>query len=169
MNRKISVMPESSRWYALAFLVIVTDQTTKGLSAYAMAYGEAIRVTEFFNLVHFRNDGAAFSFLAGSGHWSRIGLILIALGFSVWIARVLRQPSGRAEALGYSLILGGALGNVLDRILRGSVVDFLDVHWRDVHWPAFNLADVAIFAGVVCLIVSTLSQVRPVGSGGRVG
>lgn len=168
MNWNMSVMPKNSGWYALAGLVVVADQTTKGLSAYAMAYGEAIRVTEFFNLVHVRNDGAAFSLLAGSGHWSRIGLILIALGVSVWIARVLRQPSRRPEALGFSLILGGALGNVLDRILRGGVVDFLDIHWRDMHWPAFNLADVAIFAGVVCLIVTTLSHVRPAGPGGRV-
>jgi len=162
----MSVMLGKYFWYILAGLVVVADQTTKGLSACAMAYGEVMRVTGFFNLAHVRNDGAAFSLLAGAGYWSRIGLILIALGVAVWIARVLRQPLCRVEALGYSLILGGALGNALDRILRGAVLDFLDFHWQGMHWPAFNLADVAIFAGVVCLIIGVLFQVRPVAPAG---
>lgn len=169
MNWNMSVMPKNSGWYALAGLVVVADQTTKGLSSYAMAYGEAIPITEFFNLVHVRNDGAAFSLLAGSGHLSRIGLILIALGVAVWIARILRQPPRRLEALGYSLILGGALGNVLDRVLRAAVVDFLDFHWQGVHWPAFNLADVAICTGVVCLFVAHFVPVRPARPGGMAG
>lgn len=169
MNGDMSVMGKNRGCYALAGLLVVVDQTTKGWASYAMANGEAIPITEFFNLVHVRNDGAAFSLLAGSGHWARVGLILIALAVSAWIAGALRQSARRPEALGLSLILGGAIGNVLDRILRGAVIDFLDIHWRGMHWPAFNLADVAICVGVICLIASTFSQVRPIRSSGTVG
>ena len=163
--RKILVILSARLWYALAVLVFIADQLAKGASAYLMAYGETIHVTSFFNLVHARNDGAAFSLFAGSGGWPRYGLTVLALSVSAWLVWALRRRLPRFEAVGYCLILGGALGNVLDRILRGAVVDFLDFHWHGIHWPAFNLADVAISSGAVCLIVASIFQVRPVRAG----
>jgi len=123
-------------------------------------YAESIPVTSFFNLVHVRNTGAAFSFLADAGGWQRyffIGLALIVALSLIWW---LRKPMLTREALAYSLILGGAGGNVIDRITRGFVVDFLDLHWRDWHWPAFNLADIGICMGVAVLVVGILTSVR---------
>ncbi|WP_159330328.1 signal peptidase II, partial [Klebsiella pneumoniae] len=111
------------------------------------AYGEQVEITPFFNLVHVLNPGAAFSFLANAGGWQRYFFITLGLAVSAWLGRMLCQQRPRLEAMGYSLILGGALGNVADRVLRGQVVDFLDFHWRLAHWPAFNLADVAITIG----------------------
>lgn len=169
MNRDIQVLQGSRVWYGLAGLIVVADQAAKGAVAHAIAYGEALKVTEIFNLVHARNDGVAFSLLAGAGQWSRPALILIALGISVWLVRALRLRLRRGEALGYALILGGALGNVLDRVLRGAVVDFLDVHWQGLHWPAFNLADASISVGVACLLVAVLTPVRVDSPDARVG
>ena len=143
-------------WYALAVAALFVDQVTKYATAYYMAYGAQIRITPFFNLVHVRNEGAAFSFLADAGGWQRYLFIAVALGVSAYLAVMLSRGLEKIEAAGYALILGGALGNVADRILRGSVVDFLDFHFRNAHWPAFNLADVAIFLGVVCIIGATL-------------
>jgi signal peptidase II len=116
-------------------------------------------VTPFFNLVHVLNPGAAFSFLAGAGGWQRWFFLAIALGASIWLAWMLSKPVRRLEALAYSLILGGAVGNGFDRVARGQVVDYLDFHLRGTHWPAFNIADVAITGGVVALIaVSFLEE-----------
>jgi signal peptidase II len=113
-------------------------------------------MSSFFNLVHYRNQGAAFGFLSDAGGWQRHLLVVVALGVSVWLTQILRRRLPPIEALGYSLVLGGALGNMLDRVLRGSVVDYLDFHWRSSHWPAFNLADVAITLGVICILGSAL-------------
>ena len=95
------------------------------------------------------------SLLAGAGVWARVGFAALAMCISLWLIDQLRRGAPRWEAAGYCLILGGALGNAADRLLRGAVVDFLDFHWRGTHWPAFNLADVAITVGAVCLIVAT--------------
>jgi signal peptidase II len=143
-------------WYALAGAALLVDQVTKFATAFYMVYGAQIRITSFFNLVHVRNEGAAFSFLADAGGWQRYLFIALALGISAYLALMLRQGLARLEAAGIALILGGALGNVTDRILRGSVVDFLDFHYRNAHWPAFNLADVSIFLGVACVIGAAL-------------
>jgi len=121
-------------------------------------YGDQVAVTPFFNLVHFRNNGAAFSLLAGAGGWARFGFAALALGISLWLIRLLRQGVSKWEGVGYCLILGGALGNAVDRLLRGAVVDFLDFHWQGAHWPAFNLADVAISLGAVCLLAAAVHQ-----------
>lgn len=145
-------------WYVLASIVLLVDQSSKSAVAYNFTFGEQIRVTSFFNLVHITNDGAAFSLLANAGGWQRYVFILMALGASVWIAQKLRQRLPPLEAAGFSLIFGGALGNVLDRIVRGAVVDFLDFYWQAAHWPSFNLADVAIFLGVICLFASTTNR-----------
>lgn len=157
INNTIKTMP-GHVWYVLASIVLLVDQSSKSAVVYAFAFGEQIRVTSFLNLVHITNDGAAFSLLANAGGWQRYVFILLALGASAWMVRKLRQDLPFFEAMGFSLILGGALGNVVDRILRGAVVDLLDFYWQAAHWPSFNLADVAIFLGVICLFASAINQ-----------
>jgi len=143
------------RWWTLAITVAVADQLTKLAVSTLMFYGQSIPLTGFFNLVHAWNTGAAFSFLADAGGWQRYFFIVITLGVSICLAVMLRRPRRRTEAFAYSLIMGGALGNGFDRIMRGFVVDYLDFYWRSWHWPAFNLADVGIVLGVSCLLWTT--------------
>ena len=150
----------ASVWYVVAVCAFMADQFAKLAIVRTYAYGEQVEVTPFFNFVHVLNPGAAFSFLAGAGGWQRYFFIALGLAVSAWLARMLKQRLPSLEALGYSLILGGALGNVADRLLRGQVVDFLDFHWQGAHWPAFNLADVVISAGAVCLITASLYQTK---------
>ena len=145
-------------WYLVAASAVMTDQIAKFAITRAFAYGEQVEITPFFNLVHVLNPGAAFSFLASAGGWQRYFFIALALAVSAWLGRMLWQQRPRLEAMSYSLILGGALGNVVDRMLRGQVVDFLDFHWRQAHWPVFNLADVAISLGAFCLIYAAMSR-----------
>jgi signal peptidase II len=118
------------------------------------------RVTDFFNLVHVLNPGAAFSFLAGAGGWQRWFFLAIALAVSAWLTWMLTRPRDKSEALSFSLILGGALGNAYDRAARGQVIDYLDFHLAGWHWPAFNLADVAITVGAVLLVIASFLQSR---------
>lgn len=145
-------------WYVVAACAFITDQLTKLAIVRTYAYGEQVEVTPFFNLVYVLNPGAAFSFLAGAGGWQRYFFIALGLAVSAWLVRMLKQRLPTFEALGYSLILGGALGNVADRILREMVVDFLDFHLHGAHWPSFNMADMAISAGAVCLIIAGMYQ-----------
>lgn len=145
-------------WYGLAAAVLFGDQVAKAAVSLFFGYGDQVAVTPFFNLVHLKNNGAAFSLLAGAGSWARFGFAALALGVSIWLIRLLRQGVSKWEGVGYSLILGGALGNAVDRLLRGAVVDFLDFHWHGAHWPAFNLADVAISLGAICLLSATMHQ-----------
>jgi signal peptidase II len=140
------------RWWSLAVAVALTDQLTKLAVATLMFYGQSIPLTGFFNLVHVWNTGAAFSFLADAGGWQRYFFIVLTLGVSIVLVLLLRRSRPRMEALGYSLVLGGALGNGFDRLVRGYVVDYLDFYLNDWHWPAFNLADVGIVIGVTCLL-----------------
>jgi len=140
------------RWWTLAISVAAADQLTKLAVSTLMLYGQSIPLTGFFNLVHVWNTGAAFSFLADAGGWQRYFFILITLGVSICLVVMLRRPRRRIEALGYSLILGGALGNGFDRVVRGYVVDSLDFYWQSLHGPAFNLADAGIVLGVSCLL-----------------
>ncbi len=141
-----------SYWYSVALVVLAIDQATKSLIDLTTPLGWSLEVTPFFNLVHVLNPGAAFSFLAGAGGWQRWFFLAIALGASIWLVWMLTKPVHRLEALAYSLILGGAIGNGFDRVARGQVVDYLDFHLRGMHWPAFNIADVAITGGAVALI-----------------
>jgi signal peptidase II len=143
------------RWWTLAITVAVADQLTKLAVSTLMFYGQSIPLTGFFNLVHVWNTGAAFSFLADAGGWQRYFFIVITLSVSICLVVILRRPRRKIEALGYSLILGGALGNGIDRVVRGYVVDSLDFYWQSWHWPAFNLADVGIVLGVSCLLWTT--------------
>ena len=148
-------------WLGIALIVIVLDQFTKTLILGYFQYGDSRHVTSFFNVVRVHNTGAAFSFLAGASGWQRwffVGLGLVAAGFIVWMLR--SQGHQRLFAWALSLILGGAIGNVIDRLLHGYVVDFLDVHWAGWHFPAFNIADSAITVGAALLILDELRRVR---------
>ncbi|CAJ0803933.1 MAG: lipoprotein signal peptidase [Ralstonia sp.] len=145
-------------WYGIAACCFMADQAAKFAITRTFAYGERIEVTSTFDLVYVRNPGAAFSFLADAGGWQRYLFMGLSLVVSVWLAHVLRKRLSNMEALAYSLILGGAAGNLADRIWRGQVVDFLDLHWMQLHWPAFNLADVAITTGAGCLMLAVLMQ-----------
>ena len=146
-----------SRWLALAALVVALDQASKLLVVGLLEGVRGIEVAPFFNLVLVHNTGAAFSFLAGAGGWQRGFFIGIAVIASVWIVVLLRRhPGERLFCLALALILGGALGNVIDRVRLGVVVDFLDFHAAGWHWPAFNLADSAITCGALLLIWESL-------------
>ncbi len=143
-------------WWCTALAVAILDQITKQLIQIYLVYAQAIPVTPFFNLVHVWNTGAAFSFLADAGGWQRWFFIALTTGVSVWLAWMLLKPCMKPEATSYSLILGGALGNLVDRVFRGYVVDSLDFHWGGWHWPAFNMADVAISCGAVLLVLASV-------------
>jgi signal peptidase II len=148
-------------WLLVAALVIVLDQAFKTLILQEFRLGDAQRVTSFFNVVRVHNTGAAFSFLAGASGWQRwffIGLGTAAAGFIVWLLK--RHAGQTLFTLALSLILGGALGNVIDRMLHGYVVDFIQVHWRGWYFPSFNVADSAITAGAALLILDELRRVR---------
>ena len=135
-------------WWCAALSIALLDQGTKQLVEAKLAYAQVIPVTAFFNLVHVGNTGAAFSILADAGGWQRWFFIALATGISAWLALALLKPRQQLETAGYCLILGGALGNLADRVFRGYVVDSLDFHWSGWHWPAFNFADLAITLGV---------------------
>ena len=128
------------------------DQATKAVvNANSAALAGGVPVFPGFNLVFLRNDGVTFGMMAGVPWW---GLSAIALGIVVWLAMLMVRATGRLEALAYGLVIGGALGNVVDRLRFGAVTDFLDFYVRDWHWPAFNFADVAVVSGVGLLLLS---------------
>ena len=143
-------------WYGLALLVVLLDQLTKYWINASFGYGEVRACSGFFNLVLTYNEGAAFSFLASAAGWQRGMFIAIALVAIVVISVLLARHAGdRLFCLALALILGGAMGNVIDRIVLGYVVDFLDFHAAGWHWPAFNLADSAITVGAALLIADS--------------
>lgn len=146
------------RWLWLAGLVLVLDQISKlVILAKFSPYQDVLPVTAFFKLVHWRNTGAAFSFLADQGGWQRAFFIVLALAASAVIVHLLRQTQGSSLfRAALALILGGALGNVIDRAAYGHVVDFLLFYWQDWFFPAFNLADSAITLGAGLLIFDSL-------------
>lgn len=146
----------SAKWFALAAVVIALDLATKYAVLQTLAYGERVPVTGFFNLVLVFNKGAAFSFLAGAAGWQTTFFALVATVASLVIGGLLlRQPDKRLFCTGLALILGGALGNLHDRIVYGHVVDFLDFHAAGWHWPAFNVADSCITVGAGLLILES--------------
>jgi signal peptidase II len=148
-------------WLGLAIGIILIDQLTKITIEQRFQFGDVKPVTGFFNVVLAYNKGAAFSFLASASGWQGGFLIAIAVAASVFILYLLaRHGHQRLFALALAMILGGAVGNVIDRIVYGHVIDFLDFHWGDWHWPAFNLADSAIVGGAALLIVDELRRVR---------
>ena len=148
-------------WLAIALVLVLADQFTKILVLGSFQLGEGIPVTGFFNLVRVHNAGAAFSFLAGASGWQRwffTALGLVAAVVIVWMLK--GHPGQRLFCFALACILGGAVGNVIDRVLYGYVVDFLDFHWAGMHFPAFNVADSAISVGAACLILDELLRVR---------
>jgi signal peptidase II len=148
-------------WLGLAALVVLLDQGTKMAIERVYDYGDVHPVTGFFNLVLTYNKGAAFSFLAGASGWQKHFLTAIGVVASVFILYLLaRHGTQKLFSLALALILGGAVGNVIDRIAYGHVIDFLDLHWRGWHWPAFNVADSAIVCGAALLILDELLRVR---------
>lgn len=154
-------MPRLARWLGLATLVVLLDQASKAWVLESFRYLESVVVTPFFNLVLVYNSGAAFSFLAGAGGWQKWFFVVLALGISAWLLSLLRHHAQeRLLPAALSLILGGALGNVIDRLLHGHVVDFIQVHYAGWYFPSFNVADSAITLGAVCLIADELLRVR---------
>jgi signal peptidase II len=156
--------PAGSRllvWLGIALVVVLVDPFTKTLILGWFQLGEARHVTGFFNLVRVHNTGAAFSFLAGAAGWQRWFFVALGLAATVFIVWMLRaQGHQRLFAWALSLILGGAVGNVVDRLMHGHVIDFLDFHWGPRHFPAFNVADSAITVGAALLILDELRRVR---------
>jgi len=148
------------KWLWITALVLVLDQITKWVANTSMSLYQTIEVMPYFNFTLAYNHGAAFSFLADAGGWQRWFFTGLAAVFSVvifvWIMRL--KSSAKLEAISLSLILGGAVGNLIDRVLFGYVIDFLDVYYQSYHWPAFNIADSAICVGAVLLILDSFRK-----------
>ena len=154
--------PGWARWLGLSAVIIAADLATKAWITSIFKYGEVREVTPFFNLVLAHNTGAAFSFLAGAGGWQRWFFTAIAVAISVGIVIALRgHAANRLFALALALVLGGALGNLHDRVTLGYVVDFVQLHAAGYYWPAFNVADSAICVGVALLLWDGLRKGAP--------
>jgi len=148
-------------WLALALVLVLADQASKVFIIGSYALGEGTPVTEFFNIVRVHNTGAAFSFLADAGGWQRWMFAGLSAGASLVIVYLLHSHAGqRLFCFALTCVLGGAVGNLIDRVIYGYVVDFLDFYVAKWHFPAFNLADSAITLGAACLILDELMRVR---------
>lgn len=148
-------------WLGLALILLIADQLTKLLILGHYQLGDSTRITSFFNIVRAHNTGAAFSFLADASGWQRwffTGIGGIAVAVIVWMLK--KHPGQPLFSFALACILGGAVGNVIDRVLYGYVVDFLDFYWGSSHFPAFNIADSAISIGAACLILDELLRVK---------
>ena len=151
-------------WYSFSLLLVCIDQAAKYAIETLLPLHASIEVNSFFNLVHVLNPGAAFSFLADAGGWQRYLFIGLAGIVSTFLMFVLwKGVRSRFEIAAYICIIAGALGNLIDRLRIGAVVDFLDFHWRGLHWPSFNLADLFIVIGTIlmilsCVVESTINQ-----------
>lgn len=148
-------------WMGIATVILLLDQLTKITVTRLFSYGESVAVTSFFNLVLVYNKGAAFSFLANQGGWQRWFFTALGIGAALFIVYLLKRHAGqRMFCWALALILGGAVGNVIDRVLYGHVIDFLDFHVGGWHWPAFNVADSAICIGAVLFVLDELRRVK---------
>ena len=155
-------------WLGIAFVILLADQFTKLLVVGSFALGDSQTISSFFNLVRVHNSGAAFSMLSNASGWQRwffTSIGVVATFFILWLLR--SHPTQKLFCFALALVLGGAVGNVIDRIAYGHVVDFLDFHWDWLspvfyqgHFPAFNIADSAISVGAVCLILDELIRFR---------
>ncbi len=167
-KRGSSAQPSLAVWLGLAALVIVLDQLTKVLIIGSFQLGDSQRITSFFNLVRVHNSGAAFSFLAGASGWQRWFFVVLGLAASAFIVWMMRShPGQKLFCFAVAMIMGGALGNVLDRLVHGYVVDFLQFHFDFLSplfsggfFPSFNLADSAITLGAGCLILDEILRVK---------
>jgi signal peptidase II len=161
MARGKTSAPSMLPWLALALIILIADQFTKVLILGYYKLGDSTYVWPFFNVVRAHNTGAAFSFLASASGWQRwlfTGIGIAATGFILYLLR--SHSHQKLFAFALACILGGAVGNVIDRVLHGYVVDFLQFHWNNWYFPAFNIADSAITIGAVCLILDELLRVR---------
>ena len=151
---------KNSVWLLISLLIIIIDQFTKLVVRHHLPLGHGVEVTSFFNLVHARNYGAAFSFLDAAGgpqRWLFAAFsFIVTIALIIWLLRLKRDEHWHAFAL--ALIIGGALGNFWGRISVGHVTDFLDFHWQAAHWPAFNIADSAVCVGAVILILTVIRR-----------
>ncbi|MEY3721331.1 MAG: hypothetical protein RL618_1850 [Pseudomonadota bacterium] len=148
-------------WVGIAMIVMLLDQLTKITMMRLLAYGQSDPVTSFFNLVMVYTKGAAFSFLADQPGWQRYfftGISVLASLFILWMLK--RHPGQRLFCWALALILGGALGNLIDRVAYGHVIDFLDFHLAGWHWPAFNLADSSITVGALLFVLDEFRRVN---------
>jgi signal peptidase II len=151
------------KWLWLSLLAIILDQGSKLAISSSMQLYQSIQIMPYFNLTYVHNTGAAFSFLSEAGGWQRwffAGLALvISAVIAVWLARL--KPHETLLAVALSLVLGGAIGNLIDRLAYGYVIDFLDVYYQTWHWPAFNIADSAITLGVILMLVESFGFWKP--------
>jgi signal peptidase II len=149
------------KWLGIALLILVLDQISKVAILLYYQLGESTYLTEWLNLVRVHNRGAAFSFLAGAGGWQRWFFVGIGAAATVFMIYLMRSHAGqKLFCLALACIMGGAVGNVLDRLVHGYVVDMVDFHIGRWHFPAFNLADSAITLGVILLLLDELLRVR---------
>jgi signal peptidase II len=148
-------------WLGLAVVVVLLDQLSKTVVIGTFQLNDSRALTSWFNLVRVHNTGAAFSFLAGASGWQRwffVGLGTVASAFIVWMLK--KHPGQKLFCFAVTMIMGGAIGNVIDRLLHGYVVDFIQVHYGGWYFPAFNLADSVITLGAICLILDEILRVR---------
>jgi signal peptidase II len=152
------------KWLWLSLLAVILDQGSKLVIAGSMQLYQSIPIMPYFNFTYVHNTGAAFSFLSEAGGWQRwffAGLALvISIVITIWLSRLKQHETLLAVAL--SLVLGGAIGNLIDRLAYGYVIDFLDVYYQTWHWPAFNIADSAITLGVILMLVESFGLGKPV-------
>lgn len=145
-------------WLVAAGGLLAADQALKHAVELTLVLGERVEVTGWFHLVHVLNPGAAFSFLADAGGWQRWFFTSLGIAVSIALAVVLcRGVQRRLEAVAYVGLIGGALGNVADRLRIGAVIDYLDLHWQDWHWPAFNLADIFVVGSAGLLVLASFN------------
>lgn len=157
---KPQIPHQSARWYLLlALFIFIADQITKWWAQVNLPMGQSLAVTHFLNWTLVYNPGAAFSFLSQAGGWQRWFFTIIGIVAAVVIIWLLQKNThDRPFCIALSLILGGAIGNVLDRLLYGAVVDFIDVHYGGWHWPAFNIADSAISIGATLIVINEIRR-----------
>ncbi len=153
-----SAVVKTLLWLVLAVALLVLDQATKSLASGALRYGEQVFVTPYFNWTMLHNTGAAFSFLSDAGGWQNgffCGVaLLISTAIIYWLYRA--PPAAHWQNLALTLVLGGALGNLYDRLTLGYVIDFIQLHYQGYYWPAFNVADAGITVGAVILVLTSI-------------
>jgi signal peptidase II len=147
------------KWFLISAVIVVLDLYTKHLVQQAFQYGEHLTITSFFDLVRYHNEGAAFSFLADAGGWQKLFFSAISVVAIIVISYLIRKhQTEKLFCLGLALVLGGAVGNLYDRVTLGYVVDFLYFHYQSFYWPAFNVADSAICVGVALLLLDSFKK-----------
>lgn len=147
------------KWFSISAVIIAADIYTKHLVQNAFVYGDMLTITSFFDLVRYHNQGSAFGFLADAGGWQKLFFNSVSVVAIVVISYLIaKNATEKLFSLGLALVLGGAIGNFYDRITLGYVVDFLNFHYHNIYWPAFNVADSAICVGVACLLLDSFKK-----------